>query len=461
MKKVITKSIKVFALLLVLYLLIGFLVPPMFQKGPIALDSAEKGGAEQVLCIDDNREALLWRLRLIDGAEQELVLSTFDFRVDNSGKDMLAALYHAAKRGVEVRILVDGIAGGRYLRRNELVGALASVPNVQIKLYNPIDLLTPWKLNYRLHDKYLIADGKRYLLGGRNTNDLFLGEYKEEKDRNIDREILVCAEGENSSTEALRAYFAEMWELPCNEAIGGSRKDRETALQTLQTRYAALRETYPEAYLPSERETERENEMIKAESVVLLSDPISPKNKAPVLWQRLSDIMERGERILIETPYIICNDGMYETLTDLCAGGRQLQIMTNAAESGANPFGCTDYLNEKHNILATGSEIFEVSCGQSLHTKTILVDDRISIVGSYNFDIRSTYLDTELMLVIDSPALNQSLREDAAVRAAQSRHTLPDGRESKGPSFRGEMPLYKKVGYFVLRLFIGLFRHLL
>lgn len=59
MKKVITKSIKVFALLLVLYLLIGFLVPPMFQKGPIALDSAEKGGAEQVLCIDDNREALL------------------------------------------------------------------------------------------------------------------------------------------------------------------------------------------------------------------------------------------------------------------------------------------------------------------------------------------------------------------------------------------------------------------
>ena len=45
--------------------------------------------------------------------------------------------------------------------------------------------------------------------------------------------------------------------------------------------------------------------------------------------------------------------------------------MTNAIESGANPFGCTDYLNEKKNILATGSEVFEVSCGQSLHTKTI------------------------------------------------------------------------------------------
>lgn len=457
MKKVISKGIKTVALLLVLYLLLGFLVPPLFQKGPIALDSTGKGGAERVLCVDDNREALLWRLRLIDGAERELILSTFDFRVDNSGKDILAALYHAAERGVEVKILVDGFAGDRYLRRNELVGALASAPNVQIKLFNPIDLLTPWTLNYRLHDKYLIADGKRYLLGGRNTNDLFLGEYKEKKDRNIDREVLVCAEGEDSSTEALQAYFAEMWELSCNEAIGGSRRNREQALETLRIHYAALQETYPEAYLPSNWE----NETMEAESVVLLSNPISPNNKAPVLWQRLCDIMESGEHILIETPYIICNDGMYEALTGLCSDGRQVRIMTNAAESGANLFGCADYLNEKHNILATGSEVFEVSCGQSLHTKTILVDDRISIVGSYNFDIRSTYLDTELMLVIDSPELNQSLREDAAIRAAQSRHTLPDGTENEGPSFQGQMPLYKKVGYFALRLFIGLFRHLL
>ncbi len=51
------------------------------------------------------------------------------------------------------------------------------------KLYNPINLMTPWKINYRLHDKYLIVDGKQYLLGGRNTNDLFLGEYKDKEDQ--------------------------------------------------------------------------------------------------------------------------------------------------------------------------------------------------------------------------------------------------------------------------------------
>ena len=135
--------------------------------------------------------------------------------------------------------------------------------------------------------------------------------------------------------------------------------------------------------------------------------------------------------------------------------------MTNAIESGANPFGCTDYLNEKKNILATGSEVFEVSCEQSLHTKTILVDDHISMIGSYNLDLRSTYLDTELMLVIDCPELNQCLRENASVKAEQSRHVLPDGTENEGPDFQGEMPFYKKAGYFLLRLLTGLFRYLL
>ena len=211
MKNVIFKGIKALAILFVLYILISLIVPPIFQKEPIELEGAEFAGTgvtERVLCIDDNREALIWRLRLIDRAENEIILSTFDFRVDNSGKDMIAALNEAAERGVNIKILVDGISGDMYLRCNRLIGALAANTNVQIKLYNPINLMTPWKINYRLHDKYLIVDGKQYLLGGRNTNDLFLGEYKDKEDRNIDREVLVCSDGTVSYTHlrATRPY---------------------------------------------------------------------------------------------------------------------------------------------------------------------------------------------------------------------------------------------------------------
>ena len=152
---------------------------------------------------------------------------------------------------------------------------------------------------------------------------------------------------------------------------------------------------------------------------------------------------------------------MYETLAGFCEGGRRVQNMTNAIESGANPFGCTDYLNEKKNILATGSEVFEVSCGQSLHTKTILVDDHISMIGSYNLDLRSTYLDTELMLVIDSPGA-ESMPTGKRICQGRAKQTCAArwNRERRA-GFQGEMPFYKKAGYFLLRLLTGLFRYLL
>lgn len=70
---------------------------------------SDQPGTERICCIDDNEEALLWRLRMIGAAQESIELSTFDFRTDESGLDVMAALYDAADRGVKVRVLIDGI----------------------------------------------------------------------------------------------------------------------------------------------------------------------------------------------------------------------------------------------------------------------------------------------------------------------------------------------------------------
>lgn len=62
------------------------------------------------------------------------------------------------------------------MRGDPYFEALAGMENVEIKIYNPVNLLTPWKLMGRLHDKYLIVDRTAYIMGGRNTYDYFLGE---------------------------------------------------------------------------------------------------------------------------------------------------------------------------------------------------------------------------------------------------------------------------------------------
>lgn len=59
----------------------------------------------------------------------------------------------------------------------------------------------------------------------------------------------------------------------------------------------------------------------------------------------------------------------------------------------------------------TGSYVYEYLGAQALHTKTILAGDTLSMVGSCNLDMRSVYLDTEMMLFIESGELNESLRE--------------------------------------------------
>lgn len=446
--------------LYLLYVLVSILIPPLFHKaaGPNLSPSPGDAGAERVCCVDDNVDALLWRLRLIDTARERIVLSTFDLRDDQSGRDIMAALLNAAERGVNVQVIVDGVIGAVNLTGRSDFCAFAASPNIEVKLYNPISLLKPWRLNYRLHDKYLIADDCAYILGGRNTCDLFLGDYVDTY--NIDRDIVtfVQAPGENTSLSQLQEYFSRVWELRCSRSVKARQTKRVyEARQGLIRHGSMLRERYPDAYGPFDWEAAT----VPARSIRLLSNGPEAKNKEPRLWADLCSLMKRGSSILIQTPYIVCNRTMYGDLAEICGAAGDVRLMTNAPEGGANPFGCSDYLLQKGRVSRCGIELAEWLGGQSLHTKTILIDDSISVVGSCNMDMRSAYLDTELMLVIDCPELNRELREKFDRMAEQSILVLPDGSESLGA--RCEAPegaALKLMGYCVFGLLLQPFRYL-
>ena len=76
---------------------------------------------------------------------------------------ILGALHDAADRGVHIRLLVDGMESWIDMEGNPYFYGLSSHENVEIKLYNKANPLKPWKMMGRMHDKYLIADGKRYI----------------------------------------------------------------------------------------------------------------------------------------------------------------------------------------------------------------------------------------------------------------------------------------------------------
>ncbi|MCI8331454.1 MAG: phospholipase D family protein [Clostridiales bacterium] len=417
-------------------------------------------GTERVACIDDNKEALLCRLMLIENAKEEILLSTFDMKEDESGKDIMAALLQAADRGVQIKLLVDHATSVAHLSKSDCFKVLALHPNIEIKRYNPVQLFLPYKALLRLHDKTLVIDQTAYLLGGRNTYDLFLGDYSEIK--NIDRELLVyqTEQDEHSSMTQLRDYFSEIWSLDCCKpyTIKKETDKMKNAKESLFARYEQIREAYAPAFTAPDWEAIT----MPANKITLLANPPEAVNKEPELWYSMVELMSQGEQIVCITPYIICSKRMYKDLTNLCRDNKEVAIITNAAESGANPFGCSDYLNQKKKIWQTGVDVYEFSGQHSLHTKTILIDQRMSIVGSFNMDMRSAYLDTELMLAVDCEALNKQLRDSAEEKIQASRLMNDDGQYEYGPLFQERtLSVSDKIKYTLLRILSPLIRHLL
>ena len=322
-----------------------------------------------------------------------------------------------------------------------------------------ITTLEPWKDMYRLHDKYFIVDREMYLLGGRNSTDLFLGEGFPGQNRDSEVFVRRTQAKNGDSVDQLLDYFASVWTLEdckpvtCTDPGAAAQKAAE-----LEELYAGLPQQFPEAF---GEDYLAKLETVEAHQITLLSNPVEPENKAPELWYAMTALMEQGDDILVYTPYVILSEEMRADLAAVAAHSSSFTLVLNDVTSGANPFGCVDYLNQKEAILATGVTLGEYLGDQSLHTKNVLIDDRLCLVGSFNFDMRSAYLDTELMLVIDSPELNAQLRRSAQDNLDQCRLVSQAG-ETLGEDYAPrDLTRGKEVLYGLLRQVIKPFRCLL
>ncbi len=497
-KKIVIKTIKtLLVLLLAVVILVVAIVacalityhrqPVLTQedKEELAVDSIWKTRTqpERARIIEDNGDALLERVKMISNAKSEIVLSTFDFRADESGKIILGALIDAADRGVSVNVIVDGVSGFLRMKGNPYFEALAASSGTSIKIYNKVNPLAPWRSMGRLHDKYLIADKSSYIIGGRNTFSYFLGSNSQYK--NYDRDVLVYCENanEDSSVNDLLSYFENVWNYkeskPYMSGVNSLESDSwhfiinadenndksnsvtkkkskllsksdvavaKEELISLYTEYYANNAdnvftvtSYDEELkdadydnVSGDRTDNTDNNIYKdtyeVRNIALLSNPIEYTSKKPVVWYQLVELMKNAHsKVKIHTPYIICNDYMYDGLEEVCNSVENVSLMTNSIGNNGNPFGSADYYVNKNKILGTGIDVWEYEGGYSYHGKSVLIDDNISVIGSFNLDMRSAYLDTELMLVIDSEDINRQLSESMESYEHVARNANSDG----------------------------------
>ena len=426
---ILTKLQKAGILLLifVLYLILGLVAPLLHtpeltaatkqEQIPVGSFYGESESMDRAMILETGTSAWEERLRLLNQAKSQIVLTTFDIRDEKSTRDILSVLLQKADKGVKVRILVDGLNGWYRMGKSTLFKTLMTHPNITIKLYNPIHVLAPWKNQFRMHDKYIIVDDLGYIIGGRNTNNYFVGDYST-KSRSLDREVLVYntqngkPEGRNSSIAQLQNYFDGIWKGDFCEDYG-KKKDpsinQQKELRDLQTHYNRLVQKHTELF----RDLDFAEDTVPVNAIHLVFNNPNPVAKEPVIFHTLIELMKQAkDQVTIFTPYAVFNDFMKEQLKEVSEQVPDTKIVINSVENGDNFVASSDYLRHKQDVLDSGFRIYEYDGGISTHGKSLAIDDRLSVIGSYNLDLRSTYLCTESMLVIDSEPLNRQLREN-------------------------------------------------
>ena len=323
--------------------------------------------------VDGNRltlltggpERLAALIGLIDGARTSLRLLYYVYRSDRSGDLVRAALDRALDRGVSVALLCDGFG---FSARDGYFGPLLA-KGLKFCRFHPT-----WGRRYliRNHQKLALADaetpGRRVLIGGFNIEDSYFGTVEE----GAWRDLALMVEGEAAGR--LAPYFDQLiaWAL----SKRGKIRHLNRIIRLHSMTHGKLQWTFggpTRGLSPWAAATCRD--LLHCRDVEMIAAYFSP---TWAMLRRIARVAEHG----------------------------RARIITAAKSDNAATISAARHTYRR--LLRRGVEIFEYA-PTKLHTKLVILDDVVHI-GSSNFDIRSLYLNLEMMLRVDDPAFAAMMR---------------------------------------------------
>ncbi len=429
-------------------------------------------GESGVLYMRYGRRALEARLALADLAERSLDLQYFIWDADVSGHLLADRIIRAADRGVRVRVLLDDLS---IVDRDTAIAQLSAHPNIDVRAFNPFrarssrlrDFLTdPSRVNRRSHNKVMIADNTIAIVGGRNIADSYFGVHGDSNFRDLDT-VAVGPVVRDAST-----VFDDFWNSPFAlpyEAFVDSpptRAECDAAIATMRAQMVSERLPYPideeVGALTANMQTIRD--ALTWAPVRVLYDPpekAEDPNSAGIFTVLDALVSNAQTEVLIENAYFVPRDHGVEIVAALHARGVKVRVLTNSLASNDVVAVHSGYQKYRDDLLENGMELYELRPDSTmehlrwstlswksragLHAKAMVVDRRYVVVGSYNLDPRSADINTELALLVDSPAFAAMVAEffDDGVRPENSyRVTLERGRLRWTASDDGTIRVY-------------------
>lgn len=312
-------------------------------------------------------------LDLIAGAKRSLRMLYYIYVNDDAGAKVRSGLIDAARRGVAVSLIVDGL-GSEHAANQKFFDPLREA-GVDMCRFVP-----RWGRRYLLrnHQKLALADEERVIIGGFNIQGSYFGTESEQGWRDLGIYI------EGPSAAHLTGYF---------DALDQWAKHDGAPLRSLR----ALLSKWSEPDGPTRW---------------LFGGPM----RKPSPWARaIRDDLRAAMRVDLISAYFAPTPGMLRRLDRIGVRGRARIVLASKNEHGAAIWASRfTYAG----LLRKRVEIYEYQ-PTKLHTKLFLVDDTV-YVGSANYDMRSLYLNLELMFRVDDAGFAAHVRDYIDGEIAQS-----------------------------------------
>jgi putative cardiolipin synthase len=390
-------------------------------------------GASGFAAVDPNSDGLLWRLAMVDSAEQSIDMLYYVWYADPGGLLLLEHVMQAAERGVRVRVVVDDTL---FLKGKQGLANLSAHPNIEIRIFNPwatkgisrgFESATNLnRLNHRMHNKLLIADNQMAILGGRNVGDHYFGLHHRYNFHDLD--VVVLGDEATESSEIFDYFWSSDQVMAAEVFV---KESSWAAIEPVRMkRLEELRQADELEMFPIERKDWSESledlvARMSPGSSTVEYDRLIPNSPAPTqdAVARLADIVAQAQReVLVVNAYIIPGERMMEIVRNATERGVRVRMLTNSLASNDVPAVTAKYKKYRRPFLEAGAELYEFRAHPEiqqgivdtdpvtarfagLHTKTAVVDRRFVYIGSLNLDPRSIQLNTEMGMIVDSPGL--------------------------------------------------------
>ena len=401
------------------------------------------------LVLFEPLEALSARLRLIDKAEKTLDLQYYIWDNDKVGALALHALIRAADRGVRVRLLIDD---NNAKSTEGIFLALAQHPNIEVKLFNPyrfrkyraLDMILDLKrINRRMHNKSFIADHQVALIGGRNMTNQYYNVSDNYQFSDVD--VMLLGTAVKDISHSFDEYWNHEYAYKVQEVVKQSAHhlSYESLKRQLDEHYKRvtvqnyLDLTSNSQAIDSLMSRDIQLDWVKAEVVKDSPDKIKSKakKKEHLNFQLIQHLEQPEKNVDLISAYFVPEKKGAKMLTDLAKDGVKVRVLTNSFKANDVAVVHAFYGKYRQNLLEHGVQLYEflpalnkndldkntedlakkakVSIKglsrSSLHAKLMALDEKQVFIGSFNFDPRSAYLNTEIGVLLNSPPLAQAV----------------------------------------------------